>query len=113
MKGPGEPTGRGEPMGSPSQGALSPDPKRWRVPCGLCLELHPVGQGVAVFNAESGDTHMLGRAGADLLARIRRQPGVTERELAAVAAPGAEDLKAVQAALAEFRRLRLIETVPD
>jgi PqqD family protein of HPr-rel-A system len=68
---------------------------------------------VAVLNVESGDTHLLSRQGADLLERIRREPGVGEGKLAAMVAAGPEGPKMVRAALAELRRLRLVEAVPD
>ena len=86
----------------PSQGVV------WRLLPGLCLHSREVGALVAVFNEESGDTHLIEPWAADLLDRLQQRPA-DQSELAE--ACGGREPEAVFRVLREFHFLGLIEPV--
>ncbi len=57
-------------MLSPAHPRFRPLQVAWRLPPGLELAFRPIGGSTAVFNAESGDTHLLAPVAGDLLARL-------------------------------------------
>lgn len=57
-------------MFSPAYPRFDPLAVSWRLPPGLVLEFRSLGARTAVFNGESGDTHLLAPVAADVLARM-------------------------------------------
>lgn len=57
-------------MLSPAYPRYAPGTVAWRIPHGLAPVFREVGGVTVVHNPESGDTHFLAPAGADLLARL-------------------------------------------
>ena len=95
---------------SPVYPDFDPLALQWRVPRGLRLHVRPCGDCVSVFNEESGDTHIVPPALAELLEALRLRPGCwpstawTRSLGSAVGDPGS--------ALRELFALGLIEPVP-
>lgn len=80
----------------------------WRIPPGLALEFRRIGKSTAVFNPESGDTHLLTPQGAGLLRVLANRTGGSTGELTAALNGRGEGFE-VEPVLEELRRLGLVE----
>lgn len=68
-------------MISPAHPNYDPMALRWRRTSGLNLHTRPVGQSIAVFNEESGDTHVFDPVVAEVLEVLRRSPALMATRL--------------------------------
>lgn len=77
-------------MISPAHPNYDPLSLQWQRPPGLTLHTRHLGQSVALFNEESGDTHVFDPVAADVLAALDA-PGLTmTTALAELVAPEAD-----------------------
>jgi len=91
--------------------AERPEDTVWRLTPDLRLHMRRVGAMVAVFNEESGDTHLVAPWAAQILERLRAGPARAEDLDARKTGGGEDPVQAVARSLSEFRYLGLIEPV--
>ncbi len=96
-------------MLSPAHPHFQPLQVAWRLPPGLELAFCAVGGSTAVFNSESGDTHLLAPPAAELLGRLATGEVLAGEGLADAAAALEQAGHEASGALRELHALGLVE----
>jgi PqqD family protein of HPr-rel-A system len=86
------------------------DSTRWQAK--RSLHVHAWADGAVLYDADSGDTHLLNQPAFEILQSLQRSPRTLLDLIAALAATSAEERATIEAIVLNLNALGLIEPSP-